>query len=236
MALQTLAALGGVPQDARLQGNLTRSADGQDQTGSIDLEALGSTRARVVAHLVSGDQVQVRDLSGSAPQGVKTGRDGSRKALALHNLWTAPVWFLPQLSILSEAGQPGVQIEDLGTHTRNGVTVRTLRLTRWHDRVQGAAAPFFRQAAQLSTMEIDLDAATLLPVAMRWFSHPPANLLVNIPEAVEWTDYRKTGNSLIPYHLRRSHNGPLQDDIAITSAVLNAGVPTADFSAAPNRD
>lgn len=156
--------------------------------------------------------------------------------MALHNLWTPPVWFLPQLSILCEAGQPGVQVEDLGTHTQNGVTVRTLRLTRWHDRVQGATAPFFRQAAQLSAMEIDLDATTLLPVAMRWFSHPPANLLVNIPEAVAWSGYRKAGNALIPYHLRRYHNGPLQDDIVITSAVLDAGVPAAGFSAAPNQN
>lgn len=213
-------------RDVLLRGTVTRTAGGWSESGECVLEARGARQARVELTLNGVTETTVVDASTPVPMGTRTGADGKPHPITLHNLWTPPVWFLPELSGLSEVGQPGVSLVLRGSGAPGDSSVQQLHFTGTPALPERA---FARTAQRLSAVDYDLDPHSGRPVAAHWSTHPANDYSRSIAAEVRWSEYRDVSGVEIPFHLQKFYNGTLLLDIVITFAQINSNLPASDF-------
>lgn len=221
LAAKALVAISAAPlQSLALTGSVTRRA-GSEQTGTFQLEANARGQSRLELSLGSGNLVQVRDGSGPVPQGQWARSDGKAHAVALHNLWAAPLWPLPALGALHRlAADTSISVGFAGAETHAGVAT---------EHVWFAPAGPTPLAARLGRVDFYLDATTLLPRYLDFDSHPDNALNIDLPVEVVFSDYQRVQGVLIPFHIQRYLRQTLVLDLRVSDADINPSLSSGDF-------
>jgi hypothetical protein len=82
---------------------------------------------------------------------------------------------------------------------------------------------------RLSTTDVYLDAATLLPVAVAFKVHPDKDMNTDIPTEILFANYRSVNGIQVPFHFQRMLNGGVILDVTVTSVALNTGLQDSSF-------
>jgi hypothetical protein len=229
LAAQAIAALtnGVAVSDLTLNGNATWTAGLDKETGSVTLQAKGTGESRIDFRLSGGARTEIRNDATGFPQGELIASDGTVQPWPQHNCWINASWFFPTLSILAASSDPSVIFGYVGLETRNTGSVQHIRAYRYVPAKRPAMVAVIQS---LSTEDIYLDSASLLPVAFSFNSHPEDDEATNVLIEVDFFDYQPVNGVLVPMHVQRLINGGLALDVAVTGVVLNSGLADAPFS------
>ena len=224
LVAQSYAALtGGNPlSDVTLNATATTTAGSYTASQPVVLKALGTDDSRI--DIVAGASMAIRNSTPGYPQGVWTAYDGTSGTDALHNCWTDAAWFVPEFS--SIFGSQNVSLSYIGLETLNGNQVQHLQV--WKS-VSGAPQDVNSSIQTLSTMDVYLDALSLLPDAIRFNAHPDNDSNTNLPVEIDFSNYQAVNGIQLPFHIQRFLQGSLSLDIVVTSATLNSGLTDSDF-------
>jgi len=216
-AAKAMTALtGGVqPSSVTLQGNVSRSANGQQETGTVSLQSSGISNSRVDVTFGSKTLSEVRTFGENGPAGQWIDTNGTTHELAQHNCWTDAVWFFPALSLLSDYADANLVFSDLGQEQHRGATVEHLRLYRTANGLPAAPA---RTLALMSVTDYYLDSQTSLPVATVFFAHPDNDTTTSIPVEITFAGYQRVNQMMVPFQITKYYNGPQLFQISVSSA------------------
>jgi hypothetical protein len=78
-------------------------------------------------------------------------------------------------------------------------------------------------------MEIYLNSASGLPVALTSNTQPDNNLLLDIPVEIRFSDYRAVNGAQVPFHVEKYLNNTLILDLHFDAVTLNTGLSVSDF-------
>ena len=78
-------------------------------------------------------------------------------------------------------------------------------------------------------MDFYLDATSLLPVAIKFNTHPDDDANTNIPVEVDFSSYQAVNGAQIPFHIQKFSQGTLMLDVTVTSVAVNSGVADSAF-------
>jgi len=241
-AVQAVAAKA-TPTDITLQGSINFTAGGDQESGTFTLEAKGNQESKLVLALSGGTRQEIRNAvagrrgDSSSPKdadgdtgataGVWSGPDGARHAMALHNCWTDASWLLPVFTLQAALSNPQVAAVYLGQANANGVVADHLQLSYV---VAGQSPAMTSEIQALSAMDIYLDAASHLPVALTFNTHPDNDLNVNIPVEIIFSGYQKLGGILVPTRVQKLLQGTLTLDMTVSGVAVNSGIPDSEFN------
>ncbi len=225
-AAQSITAITGGTgiNDATLTGIVTWTIASDTETGSVTLLALGTGESRVDLVLPNGTRTEIRDASTGTAQGKWLDQSGASGFSAPENCMTDAVWFFPALGSL--AAGPNVVLSYIGQESRNGGTVQHLQSYVYQTNPLGVSP----SPQQLSTMDIYLDATTLLPVGVTFNAHPDDSPTIDIPIEIDFANYQIIGGLNIPTHIQKYFQGTLIADLAISSAAFNTGISLSSFA------
>lgn len=216
-----------VVNDINLLAQVERTAGSESESGAATLEALISGEASVTYSLSVERHAEIINPSAD-PRGAWSGADGVWHRMALHNTWAPAAWFAPALILEEALGDRQLALESLGSTNLNGEPVQHLRSWRVLPSISGSASDI-ALIQTLSMIDIYLDATSSLPVEFDFNLHPDSNAGTNIPIAIRFSNWQKTSGALLPYHIQRFFNGGLLDDISVSSANVNSGLPSSSF-------
>ena len=224
---QALKALGitSPVTDITLSGTAHYVAGSDDETGTATLKALGTGASRVDLNLSSGPRSEIINISSTKPTGSWSGPDGVAHKVADHNALLAdPTWFFPVFPI-SRGLAAGITTTYVGLETHNGQSVQHLSV------IQQAAGPAqsVPLIQHLSQIELYLDSATFLPVALDFNVHPDDNAALDIPIDVRFSDYRNVSGVQVPFHVQKFLNNSPVLDLQFQTVTLNSGLSASDF-------
>jgi hypothetical protein len=228
-ANQSIAALtqGSTISDVTLSGNATWISGSDNQSGTATLYAKGTGESRVDLNLSGGLQSDIRnDVAASYPQGESV-VSGTATQWAIHNCWINASWFFPALSFLSTTSDSTLIFAYVGQESRNGGQVQHLQVYRYLGTQKPAAITLIQQ---VSTADVYLDAASLLPVAVLFNSHPDDDAMTNIAIEVDYSNYQPISGIQVPTHVQKFISGGLAEDVTIASAVFNSGLADSLFT------
>ena len=228
LARNSVAALSGSVQisDVTLTGSATRTAGSDSETGSITLKALGNPNSRFDLVLTSGTSSEIRNASGGESQGLWITPDGVSHAMAAHNTFTDAAWFVPELTVISQLSNPNLIVSYVGQESRAGAAVQHL-----HFAIQSAPTDPTGLFEGLSAEDVYLDAATLLPVALIFNTHPDNDANTKISVEIDYSSYQPVKGAQVPFHIQKLLNGTLFLDITVQTANINSGLSETSFLA-----
>ena len=88
------------------------------------------------------------------------------------------------------------------------------------------------EIVRLGTMDIYLDPQSFLPRVIDFTEHPDNNPNTDIAVEIQFGNFQNLNGGLIPFHIQKLLQGSLTLDLAVTSVVLNSGVPDSEFALA----
>jgi hypothetical protein len=206
--------------DVKLEGNVISLFGADSETGTGAFQAKGTDKSRVDLNLDKEVRSDVRRTANGLPAGGWKRDAEKSKTYANHNCWTDAAWFFPALSALAQTTNPNFIFSYLGQQKHGGVNTEHLRV------YQQGLGPI----PQLSTMDLYLDAVSLLPLTVAFKQHPDNDLLTDIPVEINFASYRPINGIQVPFHFQRMFNGGVVLDVTVTNAVLNTGVSDATFN------
>jgi hypothetical protein len=221
-------AKGTVISDVNLTGTADWVAGSDNETGNAALKALAAGDARVDLSLPSGQRSEVSNNAGSlqnVPAGQWTGPDGKAHAMSSHNLLTDPSWFFPAMTLNRWVSNPGYFVSLVGQESWNGATVNHLTVYLLATALGDNSALF----QHLSQMDIYLDSASELPVALAFNIHPDDNALLDIPVQIRYSDYRSVNGAQVAFHVEKYLNNTLTLDLHFDAVTLNSGLSVSNF-------
>jgi hypothetical protein len=230
LARNSVAVLSGGVQisDITLTGTATRVVGSDTGSGTVTLNALGTTSSRIDLSLSDGTFSELRTSPSGPPEGRWLAPSGSYNSTATHNCFTDAAWFFPALTVLSQTSNPDLSISYVGQQTKNGISVQHLQFAL----SSGTQIPGSGDLlSTLSSTDVYLDSSSLLPVAMAFNTHPDNNALVNIPVEIDFSNYQAVKGVQVPFHIQKFLNGSLFLDMTIQSANVNSGLTVSAFSA-----
>jgi hypothetical protein len=228
LLLEAAAPLsGGTPiNDATLAATARRIAGSDNESGNATLKVTASGQSRLDFSFPSGRRSEVRGGSDDSPLGSWTGPDGVSHQVPLHNLLSDPAWFFPALLVVRAATKSDRAISYVGHETQDGVAVDHVTV---YEQASEPWPEFATLLQRLTQLEIFLDAATHLPVAVTFDTHPDDDALTNIPIRVRYSDYRSVNGIAVPFHVQRFINNGLVLDLQVQTVNFNTGLSASDF-------
>ncbi len=225
LAAQSLkAAVGITPlSDVVLQGTVMYVAGSDEETGTFTLEARGNLENRIVLNLSGGQRQEIRN----GPSGTWIGPDGVGHPIATHNCWTDPSWFFPALSLQAALSDPQLALIYVAQESRDGLAVQHLQFSRI---LPGQTPSMTAEIQRLSLVDLYLEVASYLPLALAFKTHPDDDLNLDIPVEVQFGDYRLVNGVKVPFHVQKSLQGSLLLDINLSGAVFNSGLSDSLFA------
>jgi hypothetical protein len=224
-AMTALAGSGSV-SDVTLTGTATENAGSTVNSGPATFEALGSGNSRL--SLTGSGKQEIRSLDDTgSPAGAWVTPDGVSHSSAAHNTWSDAAWFFPALTAISTTAKPGVIAKYIGRESRNGATVEHLRFWRTGDTSHAGVANLI---PRLSTMDVYLDAATMLPQALTFKAHTDNDLNTDIPVEVRYSNYQPVNGLMVPFHVEKLLAGGVVLDFEVTQVSVNSGLNSAQFN------
>lgn len=228
LASQAVRAVAGLTPltDVTLNCTVTRIAGSDEESGAATLELAGYQQSRTVLNLTEGARQEVRNAS-EGPSGAWAGPDGVWHAEALHNEWSPADWFFPVFTLQAALADPTWGLEYAGQEDLDGSPVAHLTLYRV---VAGPSSASTALVERLSTVAIYLDAASSLPVAARFDTHPDGDANTNLAVEVRFSGYRAVSGIQVPFRIQKFLQGSLLLDLSVTSAAINSNLPASDFA------
>jgi hypothetical protein len=229
LATKSIAALTGgrSVSDVTLSANVTSIVGPDTETGTGTLLAKGTAESRVDLKLPSGTRTGIRNDSAGYPQAASLGSDGALHPSPLHNCWINASWFFPALSVLASAADPSVILSYVGQETRNGASVQHIRSFRY---ISDKNPYVINLTHTLSTMDIYLDSASLLPLALTFNSHPDSDDGTNIATEIDFSRYQSVNGFQVPFRIQKLIFNSLVLDIAVNGVTLNSGLSDSLFA------
>jgi hypothetical protein len=221
-ALQAIAG-GTALSDITLQASVIYIAGSDEETGTATLMARGNAQSLVTLNLTGGQRQEIRN----GVAGVWSGPDGTPHAMAAHNCWTDASWFFPALALQALSVDPTLVVSYLGLGEWNGAAAIHLQLSRL---VPGQTAEMTAEIQQLSLVELYLDPASYLPLAVAFKTHPDDDLNVDLPVEIRFGGYRNASGILLPFRIQKYLQGTLTLDLTITNVAVNSGVSASVFT------
>ncbi|HWW15190.1 MAG TPA: hypothetical protein VN310_11060 [Candidatus Dormibacteraeota bacterium] len=223
-AAKSVAAMTGstTVSDVTLTGSVTWT--GTD-TGTATLKALGTGESRMDLALSSGTRTEIRDVQTGVQLGQWINPNNVSGQFASQNCQNDAVWFFPALGSLSLG--PNVVLSYIGQESRNGGTVQHIQSYVYQPNPPAGISPTFQQ---LSTMDLYLDATTLLPMAITFNAHPDTDATTSLLVEVDFSNYQVISGVTVPTHIQRYQQGTLMVDVTVSSASFNTGIPLSVFA------
>ena len=228
-ASQSVTALTGGASltDVTLTGNSTWIAGSDNETGAATLMAKGTSESRIDLNLTGGLRTDIRNDTAGYPQGASVIGTGSQQAWALHNCWINASWFFPAMSFLATPSDPGLVFSYVGQESLNGVSVQHLQIYRY---LAGQKAVVISLTQQLSTIDVYLDASSLLPLTFNFNIHPDSDAATNIAVEVDFSNYQNMNGIQVPFRIQKFVQGSLAVDVTVASAIFNSGLLDSSFA------
>jgi hypothetical protein len=199
-------------------GSVTRTLGGDQESGSITLQASGVMTNQISISTSIGNRSETRTWQNNLPAGSWTGLDGTQHPMVLHNCWSDAVWFFPALSLLADYADTNLVFTDLGPEQYQGGSVEHIQVYRT---ASGLSRDRLRILARLSTVNYYLDSQTALPVAIAFNTHADSDLSVDIPIVIVFSSYQSINGVQVPFQVVEALNGTVMLQISITSAIPN---------------
>jgi hypothetical protein len=224
LAQKSVAALtgGASVSDVTLSANVTSILGSDNESGTGTFTAKGLRESRMDLSLSGGTRSEVRNIANGGPAGAWSRNGGASTAYAGHNTLTDAAWFFPVLSSLSQFANPNYIIKYIGQEQHGGVNTQHIQISQ----VPPAGVP---SVQRLSTTDIYLDAASLLPVAEAFKVHSDTDMNTDIPTEILFANYQSISGIQVPFHFQRMLNGGVILDVTVTSAVFNTGLQDSSF-------
>jgi hypothetical protein len=231
LAQQSMLALtnGAVMTDITLQGTATELIGSAQSTDNVTFMAKNYGESHFDSE--SLDLHEIRTVDASMNPSGETIASGNASPLPVYNQWTDAAWFIPELSSVGATASPNVIARYIGQESFYGNSVQHLQFQRY---MPGQTDFETNLIAQLSTMDVYLDATSFLPIAFRFNSHPNDDLSTNLPVEVDFSAYQQFGGLFVPTHVQKWLSGNLVLDITFTNVAVNAGLPDSDFAVQQN--
>lgn len=250
---QALTVLTGAANvsDVTLTGTARRIAGSDDETGTATLKgsALGDSRVDLV--FPSGNRSEIRNhaaiplpdalpngpVPGTAqaaqtaqPVGAWSGPDGVLHGVALHNVLADPTWYFPQFTLRRLANPPYI-LSYLGTESFGGQqAIHITAAQRLAPAINGQPSTELPSLTQhLSRLDVYLDPATLLPLAIGYDEHPDVNAFTDIPIQIQFSEYQAFQGAQVPRHIKKLLNNGLVLDLQFSGVDFNSGLNATAF-------
>ncbi len=221
MVLGGSLALSGL-RDTVAKGQVAQFLPDKIQSYEVTIRTLGRDRTRVDA--VKGAEAQIAVIRATA--GAKFSAS-KRQVLAGHEV--LPMWpfHIPLLLPLSEIENSTYSFQYLGLEIVSGLPAQRIA-TRRLDPNNDEADAFL---AELTYLEVFLDATTFLPVKLLYFARSTHDWRVKVPVEKYYSDYRDFAGTKIPFRITTFINQHKFTELVLTSFASNVGLSDADFSA-----
>ncbi len=230
LATQAIAALtnGVAIGDTTMTGNVAWTSGPHKANGSVVAYAKTSAMSRIDLTLGAGNRSEIRNNTGSSPQGAWVNAAGTSIAVAAQNCWTDPVWFFPALTSLAAAATDNTLVLTYaGLETRNAMSVQHIQAYRY---IVSKFPEFVTFTQKASKVDYYLDAATLVPLSVTFSAHPDNDASTDIPVEIDFSDYQLVSGVLVPYHITKLWEGSPLFDFTATNVTINTGLPDSLFS------
>jgi hypothetical protein len=194
-------------------------------SGSVSRPSVRATTSGTVLFIANADgsgstEIQLGNVSETenfpasgttADCGVKTSSAPYRQYNPRRCLGST-LWYLPQVGVLGLAnGDPALRMQV--------VDASSTSFTLYRPQLSGAKFTE-DQTLQLSSFQLQLDAATQQIASSRFVVRPDERPSFAIPITVQYSDYQPSGNFMIPRHIQRYIGGTLVYDIHISSVQI----------------
>jgi hypothetical protein len=203
--------------DVTLSGSAIWRAGIESETVSATLRAKGTGQSRLDMTLKTGTHTELRNDASSTSLGEVLGPDGKVHPWSLENCLTNATWFFPQLSVLGATGDPTLVFVYVGLENRDGAAVQHIQSYRYDSRSPATTR-------LLSTMEIYLDATSLLPTAFVFNTHSIRGQVQDVPVEADFSNYSLVSGAQVPFRIRRYVAGGLGFDFSASSVQLSSGL------------
>ena len=223
--LNSLALISGTSQpivDVTMNGTIARSAGDSSDTVVATLTGKGTGASRIDSPLSAVVHSETSARINGLPICEWTDAKGASHLSPSSNCAVA-VWFFPQLSPLASVQDSTTQVLFVGHEKRGTEPVDHYTI------IQNFSATSSKAAIQ-SQVEVYLDSATQIPVALAFQTHPDNDLKTNLAMEVRFSDYRSVNGVLVPFRVTKALNGATVFDFTATDVTFNSGVSDSQFA------
>ncbi len=229
LATRAMTALTGdvAVRDVTLTGYATWIAGSDVETGSANLQAKGTGESRVDLNLSSGTRTEIRNDTGSYPQGASVFNGGDQQAWPTHNCWINASWFFPALAFLNATADPTLIFSYIGEENRGGAKVEHFQVYRYLAKQRTASISLTQR---VSTADFYLDSSSLLPVAITFNTHADDDAFTDIALEIDFSKYQRVNGVQVPFHIQKLVSGGLALDVTVQTVALNSDLSEGLFS------
>lgn len=225
LAQQAIAAVnrGNVISDVTLNASVISILGSDSETGTGTFRATLSGLSRVDLNLSGGTRADVRNFVNGSPTGAWSKNGNPSTPYVTHNCWTDAAWFFPVLSSVSQIGSKRFVFKYIGQEQHGGVNTQHIQIFQVGQQFPSAALQ------HLSSVDVYLDVASSLPLAVATTTHPDNDMNADLPVEVRFTNYQPVSGIMVPFHFQQMLNGGVVLDVTVTSATFNSGLPASLF-------
>jgi hypothetical protein len=216
---QSLAAMGGVPNDVQASGSVTITAGSKTDVGTIRVVARGVDQTR--EEIGTADGLKAEVFSGRRGAS-KVGDTQTEKSLEWASSAQSTVF--PAMLISAAVANPDSAFEYLGLEDVAGTQAHHLRFSNTY-----ASNAELQVLMAFSTKDIWVGATSSLPVKLSYERREGSGPVPRIRVEVTYGDYRNASGFLFPFAIERAVNGVPRESIRIQSVQVNLGPADAEF-------
>jgi len=227
LAGQTYQALVGLTplQDISIQASAMHFAGSDEETGTATMQVRGGA-SRMVLSLSDGQRQEVFN-SAQGVKGAWAGADGIWHPQAIHNSWINENWIFPAFALQAALNDSTYSVVYQGLDKLDGAAVVHLTLYRILPKQLQSANELIKR---LTTLDVYLDPASSLPVAIAFNIHPDDNAGLDIPVEIRYSDYKTISGVLVPTHVQKLVQGSVTLDLRVTGVAVNSGLAESVFA------
>jgi hypothetical protein len=204
-------------RDATVTAHVVSILGSDNEAGTGTFKTKGNNESRVDLALPNGTRIDIRNVVNGIPSGAWAKISLSFTPYAQHNCWTDAAWFFPASSSLGQTANPAYVFKYIGQEEHRGSLVNHIRVFQ----------PSMGQA--LSSVDFFLDPVSFLPAAIGFNTHADDDMNTSIPVEINFANYQRVTNILVPFHFQKMLNGGVVLDVTVTGAVINTGLPDSLF-------
>lgn len=210
-------------QDTTLSGSVEYIVGSDDETVPFSFKGTLSGSSRTDISLSSGTFTETYVLSSSGTTGNWSVGGGTPHPIAGHNLMTDAAWCFPLFVIERLLSNPSSAITYVGTE--NGLA----HFSAYQVPPTGTPSTLAALPQHLSQIDLFLDPVTFLPNKLSFTVHPDNDALIDIPIAVQFSEYQAANGIMLPMRIQKFMNNSLMLDIRVQSTMVNSGLPQTIF-------
>lgn len=216
----TFSSVGPVA-NVQMSGTANWTYGSDQQTGTVTLQANANGQSRMLLQMPSGSRVETQNpYSESQRQCTWSGADAVVHSSAVHHCWLDAIWFLPAITMQTGAGAAD-DVPSVAQSTNPG----QVRIHRERHLVDVDSAQTAQFIAHLSAVDLDLEAATGLPLLLAYAAHPDNDAGIDMAVEVRYGAYSTFSGVTVPTHIQKFINHSLILDLQITSVQVQLAAP-----------